>query len=245
MQRDLPRHFTAYTIAIIVYIAMIAAFLYTQTQTLVTSKDTKEKVLEMTLSSFVPDKKEEEKVIKEVPEPIEEEVEEEPVVKPEPIVKKPVKKPIIKPLKKVVKKKPVKKKIVKKKLIKKKKVQQKPKKTAKKKTAKKKVSKKQASSKQTKSSAGKRNAFYNQLRSKIDKHKFYPRIAKKRRMEGSVKVRFTILSNGKVGKISVSGPKIFYKSAKNAVKSAFPLRIKNMPISLPTTVNLTLRYQIR
>ena len=251
MQRDLPRHFTAYAITFFVYFAVILAIFYTQIHTFVSSKETKEKVLQMSLSTFVPEvvtppKKEVVEPIEEVQKPISKPIIA-PITKPvvEPIVKKPmikpkpiVKKPVVKTVKKTVKKKPkVKKKIVKK--------TKKPVKKKAKKFVKKKVSKKQPSSKKTKISAGERNVFFSKLRAKIDKHKFYPRIAKKRRMEGSVTVRFTILSSGKVGNISVTGPKVFYKSAKNAVKSAFPISTKNIPISLPYTVNLTLRYQMR
>ncbi len=64
-------------------------------------------------------------------------------------------------------------------------------------------------------------------------------------MQGNVKVKFTILSSGKVGNISVSGPKVFHKSARNAVKSAFPINTKNAPIALPKSINITLRYQLR
>jgi len=64
-------------------------------------------------------------------------------------------------------------------------------------------------------------------------------------MQGKVKVRFTILANGNVGHISVKGPKVFHNSARYAVKKAFPISTKNAPISLPTSVNLTLHYQLR
>jgi len=241
MQRHGPRHFTAYTITAILYLSVIAAIYYSQTHHFVSSKDTQEKVIHMSLSTFVPEVVEvPQKVVEEIIEEqvIEKEVKEEPKVEeliPEPIVEKPKvkKKKIIK--EKVKKKKPAKK--IKKKIVKKKKI-----KTQKRK---KKASKRQASSKQSQSTPAQRNKFWSALRAKIDRHKFYPRIAKKRRMEGSVKVRFTILANGRVGNISLKGPKIFYNSARNAVKSAFPINTKKAPISLPTTINLTLRYQIR
>jgi len=241
MQRHGLRHFTAYAITIFLYLSVIAAIYYSQTHHFVTSKESQEKVIQMSLSTFVPEVIEE---VKEdvVEEPIvEPEVKEEPKIEeviPEPIIEKVVEKPVVeKP--KVEKKKPVekpKKKRIKKKIVKKKRP---------KKKTKKKASKKQASSKHSKSTPAQRNKFWSALRAKIDKHKFYPRIAKKRMMEGSVKVRFTILANGNVSNISLKGPKIFYNSARNAVKSAFPIEAKKSPISLPTTINLTLRYQIR
>jgi len=64
-------------------------------------------------------------------------------------------------------------------------------------------------------------------------------------MQGAVKVKFTILRSGKVGHISVDGPKVFRNSARDAVKSAFPINVKKSPLSLPMSVNITLRYQIR
>ena len=63
-------------------------------------------------------------------------------------------------------------------------------------------------------------------------------------MQGDVKVKFTILPSGKVSNISLSGPKVFYKSARKAVQKVFPLNVKNIPITLPATVNVTLRYTI-
>jgi len=245
MQRHGPRHFTAYTITAILYLLVVTAIYYSQTHHFVSSKESKEKVIQMSLSTFVPEAVEVPKEV--IEEPVEEpvvepEVKEEPKVEeviPEPIVEKVIEKPIVeKP--KIEKKKPITEKPKKKKPVKNPKKQ-----TVKKKQVKKKVSKKQASTKQSKSTPAQRNKFWSALRTEIDKHKFYPRVAKKRMMEGAVKVRFTILANGNVGNISLKGPKIFYNSARNAVKSAFPINAKKSPISLPTTINLTLRYQIR
>ncbi len=247
MQRHGPRHFTAYAITAVIYLAVIFVIYYSQTQHFVSSEESQEKVIQMSLSTFVPEVKEEIKeVVKEVVEEqiVEPEVKEEPKVEeviPEPVVEKVIEKVTEKPIVKK-KPKPIKKRVIKKpkKIVKKKTVKKKTKKQIKKR-----ASKQQLSSKQSKSTPAQRNQFWSALRSKIDRAKFYPRIAKKRRMEGAVKVRFTILANGNVGNISLSGPKIFYSSARNAVKKAFPINAKKSPISLPTTINLTLHYQIR
>ena len=191
-------------------------------------------------------------VEEEEPEEIEEEepvVEEKPIVEPEPepvvkeepvpekIIPEPIEPKIIpKPVVEEIKKKPV----VKKKVVKKKKVKKKVKKRAPSKTTK--------GLKQTgvaqKNDSAKKNQFLAKVRRKINQHKSYPKIAKRRGMQGSVKVRFTILASGNVGHISVSGPKVFHNSARHAVKSAFPINVKNAPLSLPESVNLTLRYQL-
>jgi protein TonB len=223
-------------------------FYYLQNHTFVASKKSEEKVIQLCMSSFTPEvatpveqqeeqvEEKEEPVVEEKPivepeiikEPIpEEKLEVQEEVIPEPIIEKVVPKPIEKPVVKEVKKKPKKKKKTKKKTVKKKQPSQK------------------ASARQSKSSPSEKNLFLSKLRTKINKHKSYPRIAQKRGMQGSVKVKFTILSNGQVGNISVSGPKVFHKSARSAVKSAFPIDTKNAPISLPQSINIILRYQMR
>ncbi len=218
-------------------------FFYLLIQAIGAEQKPKEKTISFSLSEYEPE------IIPPVEEPIPEEVvEPKPiesesleVLKKEPIMENIVPKPIVKKMiKKVVKKKP----IVKKKKIVKKKAQKKIKKRVN--PASKKVQKKRKKAQEKKrASPAKKNRFLNQLRAKINHNKAYPRIAQRRGMQGAVKVRFTILKNGKVGNILVSGKKVFHKSAKSAVKKAFPINVKNAPIALPETVSIILRYQIR
>ena len=227
------RHFISYFSTTLIYLSIAGLFFSLEQQMLVAAKKSEEKTIQMCLSTFVPEvtppKEEpviEPEIIKElIPEEEPEIIEE---IIPEPIVQKVTPKPVVK---KVKKKPEIKKEIKKKK--------------TKKKTVQKKRVKKSVYSRQSKSSKAEKNQFLANIRAKINKHKSYPRIAKKRRMQGSVKVKFTILRSGKVGNISLSGPKVFHNSARNAVKSAFPVNAKNAPISLPKNINLTLRYQIR
>ena len=240
MQRHGIRHFISYFITTLLYVGVAVIFFYSKNHHYVSSEVMEEKTIQMSLSTFVPEIIEPPKeIVKEVVEPVpEEEPEVEETIEeplPEPIVEKVVEKPVVKKPKPVIKKR-IEKPKKKKKITKKKKP---------KKKLKKKPSRQQASSKQSKSTKAERNKFWTKLRVKIDRNKFYPRIAKKRGMEGSVKVKFTILANGNVGHISVSGPKVFHKSARNAVKKAFPIDAKKSPISLPTSVNVPLNYQIR
>ena len=238
------------------YLVLGFLFFHFSTITVGTQTKPEEHIISFSLSAYEPEViPPVEEVLEEIiepepePEPIEEVIPEEPVVEepiieeviPEPIVEKimpkpipVVKKPIVKkPKKKVIKKKKVKKKRIKKKVVKKR-----TKKTRKAKKVAKKSTRKQAS-------PARKNAFYAKIRAKIKRNKTYPRIAQRRGMQGSVKVTFTILRNGQVSNIQVSGKKVFYKSARAAIKKAFPISIKNIPVSLPTTVNLTLRYQLK
>lgn len=251
------RHFVSYFSTAFMYLLGIGIFFYVQNNTFVAAQKSEEKIMKMVLSTFVPEVEstvEQEEQVEEIEQPIVEEepvveekpvIEEEPVVEPE-IIKEPIpeKEPEVKeeiipePIvpKVVPKPKPVVKEVKKK---------PKPKKKIKKKTVKKKKKKQKASARRSNSSPAQKNQFLASIRAKINKHKSYPRVAKKRGMQGNIKVKFTILKNGNVGNISVSGPKIFHKSARKAVKSAFPVNAKKAPISLPKSINITLRYQLR
>jgi len=209
-------------------------------QHFIVKQEEKAEIIHLELSQFVPEVIEEPVIEEEIepepepepeieePEPVPEEPVEEEIV-PEPVVK-PI--PELKPVIKEVKKKPKPKKKINKRIVKKKKKRKVTKRSSRRATS-------------SKVNPNKKSQFLARIRAKINRAKSYPRIAQKRGMQGTVKVRFTILKNGRVGHISVSGPKVFHNSAKSAVKKAFPINTKNAPLSLPTTVNLSLRYQLK
>jgi len=233
------RYKISFSITSLLYIALFFAYLYTMNQKYVVSQEEKDKVINISLSQFVPEvielPPEPEPIVEPEPEPVPE-VEPEPEQIPEPIVEK----KIVAPVPIVEKPKKIEKKIPKKKIVKKR--------VVKKKNTKKSVRKKSTSSRRATSSrvdANKKSKFLAQIRAKINRAKSYPRIAQRRGMQGVVKVRFTILKNGRVGHISIKGPKVFHSSARSAVKKAFPINTKNAPLNLPTTVNLSLRYKLR
>ncbi len=211
-------------------------------QKFIVSQEEKDKTINLSLSQFVPECLEEplepevEPIIEEEPEPEPEPEPEviEPELIPEPVVEE---KKFVEPVPVIpkIEKKPEPKKIIKKK--------KKPKKVVKKKKRKSSASSRRATSSRV--DPNKKSQFLSKIRAKINRAKSYPRIAKRRGMQGIVKVRFSILKNGRVGSIAVTGPKVFHSSAKRAVKKAFPINTKNAPLSLPTSVNLTLRYQLR
>lgn len=244
------RHFISYFSTLLIYLFMISLFFYLQDRYFVSTKRMEERTTQLCLCSFQSEtvasveqvEQEEIEEVKEIEKPI---VEEEPVVEPE-IIEEPV--PEEEPeIKEEPTPEPVVQKVVPKPIVQEVKKKPKPKATKKirKKTAKKKQQKQKASSQKSSISAAEKDQFLANLRAKINKHKSYPRIAQKRGMQGTVKVEFTILSDGNVGNISVSGPKVFHSSARNAVESAFPVNVKGAPISLPKSINITLRYQIR
>jgi len=190
-----------------------------------------EEVVEEAKEEVVEEIAPEEKIVEELPkeEPVKEEPVPEPIkeITPNPIPKKPevvAKKP--KPV--VKKKKTVQKKVKKKKSVKK---------------QKKAKSQRVQSKRGGRASAQKKNEFLATLKRKISQNKSYPRVAKKRGMQGSVRVHFTITASGSVCNISVKGPKIFINATKKAVQRAFPVKPKG--VSLPLTVTFLLNYKLK
>ena len=93
-----------------------------------------------------------------------------------------------------------------------------------------------------------KRAFLQNIRSKIIANKKYPRIALRRHIESSVKVRFDITATGQVSNIRfVSGKRIFYKSIKKTLARTFPVGIpSNMMGKLPIfDVSVVLHFNIR
>jgi len=226
---------------------MAGAYFYVQQRNVIADQKPQDQTVHLSLSSCVcepvPPVEEPEEIEKEEP-VVEEEVIEEP--KPEPIVEeKPVPEEVIpEPVEPKITPKPVVEEIKKKPVVKKKVQKKKKKKVRKRAPAKTTKGAKQTGVAQ-KNALAKKNQFLAKIRRKINEHKSYPKIAKRRGMQGAVKVQFTILASGNVGHISVSGPKVFHNSARHAVKCAFPINTKNVPISLPESVNLTLRYKLK
>ena len=237
------RLFVSYMVTALLYLLVAGILFYLQQTVFVAKEQVKEQVLCMSLHTFVPEvipveQAEPQKPITEPEISKEPEAQEEPAPKEEPEVQKEV---VSEPTVVTSKPKPIVKQEKKKPLVKKK---------PKKQFTPKKVptiqqTKQQAASRQTQSSPAEQNQFLAAIREKINQHKSYPRIAKKRGMQGAVNVKFTILSSGKVAHISVTGPKIFHASAQHAVKSAFPIDAHKAPLSLPTTVTITLQYKFR
>ncbi len=163
----------------------------------------------------------------EVLDEIDELMREPPPIKPQPLTTKP---------KPTIKEKPKPKKIVKKKSTKKPiKRAKKTKKVTKVKSHKKVLTKKRVSK-------GERSRFLSKVKRAINSHKVYPKMAKKRGIQGRVKVSFTVTSSGKVTNIKVRGSKLFTKTTKRAINSAFPINTKG--VALPITLNLTINYKL-
>jgi protein TonB len=89
----------------------------------------------------------------------------------------------------------------------------------------------------------KQNKFINDLIKKINDNKSYPRMARRRGIEGLVDVKFKILSDGSVDGIKVvSGRGIFKRSAMEAISKSFPVVIEEALFSFPKEFKVKISY---
>lgn len=92
-----------------------------------------------------------------------------------------------------------------------------------------------------------KRAFLNQVRSQIIANKKYSRIALRRHIEGSVKVKFDIMANGSVNNIRfVKGKTILQKSVRKSIIKSFPIPIPNvLKDQLPMyNISVTVHFKI-
>jgi len=70
--------------------------------------------------------------------------------------------------------------------------------------------------------------FLSQVRSQIIANKRYPKMALRRHIQGTVKVRFDITASGDVSNIRyINGKSILQKGARRAIEKSFPIDIPN------------------
>jgi protein TonB len=98
----------------------------------------------------------------------------------------------------------------------------------------------------TKALEAKRNLFIEQMRQAIDKNKIYPNSARRRAIEGEVKMSFTLQADGSVRDIQILlGKSIFEDSAKEAITKSFPLHGEKELFSFPKEFQITLVYTLK
>lgn len=92
----------------------------------------------------------------------------------------------------------------------------------------------------------KKNRFISELITKINTNKSYPRMARREGIEGNVKIKFCISSDGNVNSMQlISGEKIFEKSAFEAIKKSFPIKVDEALFHFPKEFTITLAYALK
>lgn len=80
----------------------------------------------------------------------------------------------------------------------------------------------------------------------IEVHKNYPRVARKRNIQGKILVTFTLFADGHIKNLSLSGEKsILKKATKQAVNSALPMPTPPKGLSFPMEIKFTMNYSLK
>lgn len=89
-----------------------------------------------------------------------------------------------------------------------------------------------------------RNEYIKILAAHIDKHKFYPRSARRRHIDGQVKVSFDLLNNGQILNLhTFSGHPVLQKATMDSIRSALPMPPR--PESLLALNTMKIEYSMQ
>ena len=91
-----------------------------------------------------------------------------------------------------------------------------------------------------------RQRYFSILLTHIEGHKYYPRSARNRGIEGSIQVSFRLLANGSIsGLIASGGSLILRRAAKTSVTDALPLPLCPPEIACPMQVSYAMQFKLR
>lgn len=90
-----------------------------------------------------------------------------------------------------------------------------------------------------------RQQYFLRLLTHIEGFKYYPRIARKRGIEGSIKISFRLLPNGSITGLIASGyPLMLRRAAKKSVKEALPLPACPNDVICPMQISYAMKFKL-
>ncbi|MCU7915152.1 MAG: energy transducer TonB [Candidatus Thiodiazotropha sp. (ex Gloverina cf. vestifex)] len=90
-----------------------------------------------------------------------------------------------------------------------------------------------------------RNEYLAKLMAQIEKNKFYPTIARRRHLQGMIRVSFRLGCDGKLDKLDVKGKhNLLRKAAGKAVEASLPLPSIPPEIKCPMLVDYAMAYTL-
>ncbi|TVO71879.1 MAG: TonB family protein [Sedimenticola selenatireducens] len=90
-----------------------------------------------------------------------------------------------------------------------------------------------------------RNLYVTQLLKHIEQFKNYPLPARKRNIEGQVKVSFSLSASGILSGLQVTGGHaLLNKATQRALERALPLPPSQVPVEWPIQVSFYLKYSL-
>ena len=90
-----------------------------------------------------------------------------------------------------------------------------------------------------------RESYLLRLLAHIDHHKFYPRIARRRGVEGEIQVAFYLRKDGSISNLQITGgSKVLRKAAKEAVQQSLSLPPPPASMSLQEQIHFGMVYRL-
>jgi len=90
-----------------------------------------------------------------------------------------------------------------------------------------------------------RESYLLRLLAHIDNHKFYPRIARRRGVEGEIQVAFYLRKDGSISNLQVTGgSKVLRKAAKQAVQQSLSLPLPPASMPLQEQIHFGMVYRL-
>ena len=91
-----------------------------------------------------------------------------------------------------------------------------------------------------------RQRYLARLLTHIEGYKYYPPLARRRGVRGSIQVSFRLQANGDIsGLLANGGPLILRQAAKNAVNRALPMPACPAEVTCPIQVSYAMQFQLR
>lgn len=90
-----------------------------------------------------------------------------------------------------------------------------------------------------------RRSYLGQLLAHIESHKFYPRAARRRGLQGVIQVSFVLHDSGQIsGLLLEEGHEVLRKAAEEAVQAALPLPLPPSDVPCPLRVNFGIEFKL-
>lgn len=90
-----------------------------------------------------------------------------------------------------------------------------------------------------------RRHYLGQLLTHIEKHKFYPRAARRRGLQGVIQVSFVLHDSGQISNVLVAdGHEVLRKAAEEAVRAALPLPLPPRDVASPLRVSFGMEFKL-
>lgn len=92
----------------------------------------------------------------------------------------------------------------------------------------------------------KKNIFLQELKETIRRNKSYPKVARRRGIQGEVSLTFCVLADGSLSDVDIiSGKKVFYAAVREAITKSSPLLNPPEVLSYPLEVTLKLGFRLK